>query len=160
MLHSITHPHIIIKQADNEFYGQVGDGETDHASWGRPEDLGDMWRPSYKIDTSSPGSDLAGEAAAALAAASMAFNGTNSSLATKYLRHSKQLYDFASSYTGGLRHGSLHVPFTTSCLMHIRVEPPTHEARQTYGDDCIPIAARPFPVTQTIAQNCAKSDFV
>jgi hypothetical protein len=90
------------RQADNEFYGQVGHGDTDHASWGRPQDLGDMWCPSYKIDTSNPGSDLAGEAAAALAAASIAFNATNSSLAKGYLKHAEQLYEFASTYTGCL----------------------------------------------------------
>jgi len=91
-----------LRQADNEFYGQVGHGNTDHASWGRPQDLGGMWRPSYKIDTSNPGSDLAGEAAAALAAASIAFTDTNSSLASGYLKHAKQLYEFASTYTGCL----------------------------------------------------------
>ena len=32
-----------------------------------------MYRPSFKIDTEAPGSDLAGETAAALAAGSIAF---------------------------------------------------------------------------------------
>ena len=32
-----------------------------------------MFRPSFKIDTEAPGSDLAGEAAAAMAAGSMGF---------------------------------------------------------------------------------------
>jgi len=40
--------------ATNEFYGQVGEGDADHAYWGRPEDM-TMPRPSYKIDTSRPG---------------------------------------------------------------------------------------------------------
>jgi hypothetical protein len=40
--------------APNEFYGQVGQGELDHAYWGRPEDM-TMARPAYKIDTSRPG---------------------------------------------------------------------------------------------------------
>jgi hypothetical protein len=40
--------------APNEFYGQVGQGETDHAYWGRPEDM-TMARPAYKIDTANPG---------------------------------------------------------------------------------------------------------
>jgi hypothetical protein len=38
----------------NELYGQVGDGDADHAYWGRPEDM-TMARPAYKIDTSRPG---------------------------------------------------------------------------------------------------------
>jgi len=41
--------------ATNEFYGQVGQGDLDHNSWGRPEDM-TMPRPSFKIDTSNPGS--------------------------------------------------------------------------------------------------------
>ena len=40
--------------ATNELYGQVGNGEADHAYWGRPEDM-TMARPSQKITTSSPG---------------------------------------------------------------------------------------------------------
>jgi hypothetical protein len=40
--------------APNEFYGQVGQGDLDHAYWGRPEDM-TMARPAFKIDTSRPG---------------------------------------------------------------------------------------------------------
>jgi hypothetical protein len=40
--------------APNVFYGQVGQGDVDHAYWGRPEDM-TMPRPAFKIDTSSPG---------------------------------------------------------------------------------------------------------
>jgi hypothetical protein len=36
--------------AQNEFNGQVGRGDLDHAYWGRPEDM-TMERPAYKIDT-------------------------------------------------------------------------------------------------------------
>ncbi|XP_020616929.1 uncharacterized protein LOC110054900 [Orbicella faveolata] len=57
-----------------EFYGQVGDGDIDHAYWGRPEDMPDnMKRPAWKITPQKPGSDLAAETAAALAASSIAF---------------------------------------------------------------------------------------
>ena len=52
---------------------QVGHGATDHSYWGRPEQM-TMDRPSFKLDTSNPGSDLAGETAAALAAGSMVFS--------------------------------------------------------------------------------------
>jgi hypothetical protein len=45
---------------------KVGNGEIDHASWSRPEDMGDMQRPSYKIDCQNPGSDLAASTAASL----------------------------------------------------------------------------------------------
>merc|ERR1712142_311936 len=49
----------------NELYAQVGDGNADHSQWTRVEDM-TIPRPSYKIDASKPGSDLAGETAAAL----------------------------------------------------------------------------------------------
>jgi len=40
--------------ATNQFYGQVGDGNADHAYWGRPEQM-TMSRPTYYISTSNPG---------------------------------------------------------------------------------------------------------
>ncbi len=48
------------------FYGQVGDGGSDHAFWGPPE-VNPSPRPSYAVTESCPGSDLTGESAAALA---------------------------------------------------------------------------------------------
>nr|AAK12339.1 cellulase [Coptotermes acinaciformis] len=85
--------------AATELYGQVGDGDADHAYWGRPEDM-TMARPAYKIDASRPGSDLAGETAAALAAASIVFKGVDSSYSDNLLAHAKQLFDFADNYRG------------------------------------------------------------
>lgn len=51
---------------------QVGDPYSDHNCWERPEDM-DTSRAVYKVDGSHPGSDVAGETAAALAAASIVF---------------------------------------------------------------------------------------
>ncbi|KAF3516320.1 hypothetical protein DY000_02062713 [Brassica cretica] len=51
---------------------QVGDAYSDHNCWERPEDM-DTLRTVYKIDRAHPGSDVAGETAAALAAASIVF---------------------------------------------------------------------------------------
>jgi len=82
---------------DTEFYGQVGKGSEDHASWGRPED----WtakRPAYKITAASGGSDLAGETAAALAAASIVFKKSDATYSTKLLTHAKTLFTFANQY--------------------------------------------------------------
>jgi endoglucanase len=59
-----------------EFYVQVGDGDLDHAFWGRPEDM-TMSRPSFKVTTSKPGSDVSAGTASALASASMLFRGTD-----------------------------------------------------------------------------------
>jgi len=85
--------------SQNEFYGQVGQGDADHAYWGRPEDM-TMARPAYKIDTSRPGSDLAGETAAALAAASIVFRNVDSTYSNNLLTHARQLFDFANNYRG------------------------------------------------------------
>lgn len=57
---------------DGIIYVQVGDAFSDHSCWERPEDM-DTLRTVYKIDSNNPGSDVAGETAAALAAASIVF---------------------------------------------------------------------------------------
>lgn len=48
-------------------------------------------RTAYKIDESHPGSDLAGETAAALASAAIAFKPYNSSYSALLLVHAKQV---------------------------------------------------------------------
>ncbi|XVV06871.1 glycoside hydrolase family 9 protein [Actinosynnema sp. CA-248983] len=83
----------------NVVYGQVGAGNPDHAWWG-PAEVMRMARPSYKVDASCPGSDLAGEYAAALAASSMVFKPTDPTYAATLLTHAKQLYTFADTYRG------------------------------------------------------------
>ena len=54
---------------------QVGDGDLDHAFWGRAEDL-DMERPVYSINKNKPGSDVAAETASAFAIGSIVFRET------------------------------------------------------------------------------------
>jgi endoglucanase len=83
----------------NELYGQIGAGGPDHAWWG-PAEVMQMARPSYRITTSCPGSDLAGETAAAMAAASIAFRPTDPTYANTLLSHARQLYSFADTYRG------------------------------------------------------------
>ncbi|MCY7278692.1 MAG: glycoside hydrolase family 9 protein [Phormidesmis sp. CAN_BIN44] len=85
--------------APNEFWGQVGLGGADHAYWGAPETM-TIARPTFKIDAQHPGSDLAGEAAAALASASIAFRPTDSAYADRLLTHATQLFSFADTYRG------------------------------------------------------------
>jgi endoglucanase len=85
--------------APNVFWGQVGRGDLDHTFWGAPEVMPTP-RPSYKIDAQHPGSDLAGQAAAALAAIAMAFQPTDPAYATMLLTHAEQLYSFADTYRG------------------------------------------------------------
>lgn len=79
-------------------YGQVGNGNADHQWWG-PAEVMPMARPSYKIDASCPGSDLAGESAAAMAASSLVF-ADDPAYANTLLTHAKQLYTFADQRRG------------------------------------------------------------
>ncbi|XP_030951891.1 endoglucanase 6 isoform X2 [Quercus lobata] len=80
-------------------YGEVGDGNSDHYCWQRPEDM-TTDRHAYKIDPSNPGSDLAGETAAAMAAASLVFRHSKPAYANELLSHAHQLFDFADKYRG------------------------------------------------------------
>ncbi|KAH7533113.1 hypothetical protein FEM48_Zijuj04G0095700 [Ziziphus jujuba var. spinosa] len=77
----------------------VGDGDTDHYCWQRPEDMTTS-RQAYKIDENNPGSDLAGETAAAMAAASIVFKTTNPHYSHLLLHHAQQLFEFGDKYKG------------------------------------------------------------
>ncbi|PIA64197.1 hypothetical protein AQUCO_00201464v1 [Aquilegia coerulea] len=83
----------------NVLWGQVGDGNSDHYCWERAEDMTTP-RTAYKVDADHPGSDLAGETAAAMAAASIAFKAYNSSYSSLLLVHAKQLFSFADRFRG------------------------------------------------------------
>jgi endoglucanase len=83
----------------SELYVQVGNGDLDHNYWGPPEQM-TMARPSYKVTPSKPGSDIAMNTAAALAAASMAFKPYDSAYADKLLTNARQLHTFAETHRG------------------------------------------------------------
>ncbi|XP_029163087.1 endoglucanase 15-like [Nylanderia fulva] len=83
----------------NVLYGQVGDFTSDQMYWGRPEEM-NMCRPAYKIDAEHPGSDLAGETAAALAASSIVFKNVDLEYSIRCLKHAIELYEFADTYRG------------------------------------------------------------
>lgn len=78
-----AHPH------PNVLYGEVGEGNSDHQCWQRPEDMTTP-RSVYKIDEQHPGSDLAAETAAAFAAASIAFRPSKPAYSYKLISHAKQ----------------------------------------------------------------------
>ncbi|KAK0575986.1 hypothetical protein LWI29_010178 [Acer saccharum] len=86
---------------DNMLYVQVGNADTDHKCWDRPETMSDK-RPVSQINKTSPGSDVAAETAAALAAASLVFkkSSDDTSYSEELLKHSKQLFSFADKYRG------------------------------------------------------------
>ncbi|KAG0610602.1 hypothetical protein M758_7G078000 [Ceratodon purpureus] len=83
----------------NVLWGEVGDGDTDHQCWMRPEDMTTS-RTAYKIDANNPGSDLAGETAAAMASASIVFKASDPSYSATLLTHARQLFTFADTYRG------------------------------------------------------------
>ena len=80
----------------NVYYYQVGDGGLDHSWWG-PAEVMQMNRPSYKIDSSHPGSTVSGEAAAALAAASIVFKDSDPQYSALCLQNAKELFNFADT---------------------------------------------------------------
>ncbi|CAK8687141.1 uncharacterized protein LOC143448311 [Clavelina lepadiformis] len=84
---------------EDVFYGQVGDKSTDNAYFGRPETM-NYKRRAYSITKDRPGSDLAGETAAAMAAAAIVFEPTSPAYAEKLLAHAKELYEFAITDKG------------------------------------------------------------
>ncbi|XP_022157127.1 endoglucanase-like isoform X2 [Momordica charantia] len=80
-------------------YTQVGDGNSDHQCWERPEDM-DTPRTLYKITPNSPGTEAAADAAAALSAASIVFNRVDANYSRTLLQHSKSLFQFADRFRG------------------------------------------------------------
>ena len=86
--------------SDNEFVGQIGDGYADHAEWESPENS-NIDRPAFSITADAPGSDLAAEAAAALAASSVFFKLVEDyEYSDTCLEHAQKLFEFAYNYRG------------------------------------------------------------
>lgn len=95
----ILKAHVTQNGVTQAFWGQVGDGALDHSYWGAPETM-TMARPAFAITPNRPGSDLAAEAAAALASASILFRSVNAIYADTLLTNAQQLYTFADTYRG------------------------------------------------------------
>eukprot|EP00253_Pinus_taeda_P030468 PITA_30468 len=82
-----------------KIFVQVGDPNSDHNCWERPEDM-DTSRTVYSIDAENPGSDVAGETAAAMAAASIVFRSSDFDYSQRLLETATQLFEFADTYRG------------------------------------------------------------
>lgn len=80
-------------------YAQVGNVAVDHNYFGPPE-FAPPDRPAWALTPDKPGSDLAGEMAAALAAASLVFKATEASYSASLVAKAKSLYTFATTYRG------------------------------------------------------------
>ncbi|EFJ36806.1 hypothetical protein SELMODRAFT_77612 [Selaginella moellendorffii] len=85
--------------SENELYFQVGSPRLDHACWERAEKM-DTARPSFKLDPSHPGTEVAAETSAAMAAASLVFRNDDPSYAQTLLSHATQLFAFADKHRG------------------------------------------------------------
>lgn len=57
-------------------------------------------RPLTQVNTSSPGTDVAAETAAALASASLVYKSSDSAYSATLLKHAKQLFTFADKHRG------------------------------------------------------------
>ncbi|KAG2692763.1 hypothetical protein I3843_08G065200 [Carya illinoinensis] len=102
----ITDYFINAHPAENVLYIQVGDSKADHKCWDRPEVMTEK-RPLTQINTTTPGTEVAAETAAAMASASLVFKKTDSAYSDKLLKHAQQLFTFADKY----RHSySLSIP--------------------------------------------------
>ncbi|KAL0664791.1 hypothetical protein Bca4012_101629 [Brassica carinata] len=82
-----------------KLYVGVGDPNVDHKCWERPEDM-DTPRTVYSVSSSNPGSDVAAETAAALAAASMVFRKADPKYSRLLLATAKNVMQFAIQYRG------------------------------------------------------------
>ncbi|GLJ13677.1 hypothetical protein SUGI_0217990 [Cryptomeria japonica] len=91
LLKATAHPDTI--------YVQVGNPIQDHNCWERPEDM-DTPRTVYKISKDKPGSDIAAETAAALAAASIVFRSSDSAYSKRLLNTAIRVFQFADKYRG------------------------------------------------------------
>ncbi|RCX17108.1 dockerin type I repeat protein [Anaerobacterium chartisolvens] len=92
------------------FYYQLGDGDVDHQYWGPPE-LQTNDRPAYYVATpSNPGSDVAGDAAAALALMYLNYKDKDAAYAEKCLTYAKDLYTFGMTYRGNSKGQSYYLP--------------------------------------------------
>ncbi|XP_072970311.1 endoglucanase 3-like [Typha angustifolia] len=82
-----------------KLYVGVGDPNADHQCWERPEDM-DTPRTVYSVSAANPGSDVAGETAAALAAASLVFRSADPKYSKLLLSVARNVMDFAIKYQG------------------------------------------------------------
>ena len=77
----------------------MGDPSADHFCWERPEDM-DTTRTVYAVDAPGTASDVGGETAAALAAASIAFRSSDPGYAETLLRNGIKAFELADNYRG------------------------------------------------------------
>ncbi|CAN8276619.1 unnamed protein product [Cochlearia groenlandica] len=88
-----------VSQLPHRIFVQVGEPTPDHNCWERPEDM-DTPRTAYAVNAPNPASDLAGEIAAAFAAASIAFKRFDPIYSTILLNNARNTFQYADSNRG------------------------------------------------------------
>ncbi|CAH2075888.1 unnamed protein product [Thlaspi arvense] len=88
-----------VSQLPNRIFVQVGEAQADHDCWERPEDM-DTPRTAFALDAPDPASDLAGEIAAALAAASIAFKQSDPIYSKILLDKAVETFQYADLHRG------------------------------------------------------------
>ncbi|KAK4759310.1 hypothetical protein SAY87_022441 [Trapa incisa] len=83
----------------NQLYVQVGDPVRDHSCWVRPENMKTP-RTVLKIDESDPGSEIAAETSAAMAASSIFLQRFDRTYARSIRNKAKLLFEFARNHKG------------------------------------------------------------
>ena len=102
--------------------------------WERPESLSSD-RPYYLLSAATGGSDLAGSVTAALAAAAVAWQSTDSSVYTSYMEVAVQTYAFGKKFTG------LCAPALACIPIHYTIRGPCCRPCHAY-----PLTLRPLGV--------------
>ncbi len=85
----------------NVYWAQVGMTANDHNNW-IPIEVTHLMndRSAIKLDAQNPGTEVAMDTAAAMAASSMVFRASDPSYADKLLKHAEELYAFGDKYRG------------------------------------------------------------
>ncbi|KAJ0241645.1 Endoglucanase 16 [Hirschfeldia incana] len=84
---------------ENHLYVQVGDPNADHKCWARPENM-QTPRTVLEISDKVPGTEIAAETAAALAASSIVFRQIDHMYSRQLLNRAKLLFKLAKSHKG------------------------------------------------------------
>ena len=85
---------------DDVLYGQVGDGDLDHDYWGTPEAMS-MERPTGVITADVPGTEIAAETAAAMAASALVLRDAGeTALSEKLIAKAQRLFAFGEAHQG------------------------------------------------------------
>ncbi|KAM7499543.1 hypothetical protein LguiA_023957 [Lonicera macranthoides] len=87
-------------------FAQVGEPNSDHNCWQRPEDM-DTPRTTFAVTKDSPGSEVSAEIAAALAASSMVFKHVDPAYSKLLLQRAFKVFEFADRYQGSYNDGTM-----------------------------------------------------